>query len=106
MTRSDTTDRLHIEADGSFSPTRLRLEPGDTLVVRAEVDAVLCIDSAKVFGENRYEIPAGRQIELTVEDDAPGGFDFIVQTGDLSAPCKGRRAATGEGSGKVGGGPD
>ncbi len=97
---------LDIAEDGTFTPTLLELTPGTHLTVRTrDVDAVLCIDSASVFGALRYEIPALTERDLTVQLGAPDTFDFRIAVGDLSQSCTGTRAATGEGAGKVSGGP-
>lgn len=97
-----------IERDGTFTPDHLQLNSGDTVDFAAkDQDAVLCIDSDRVFGEDRYEIAAGRHVSVTVRSDAPSQFEFIARMGDLSAPCRGSRdRSSGGGGGTVGGDPD
>jgi hypothetical protein len=101
---SDVTVR--IASDGSFSNPRLNVSVGDTVTFAAEADTVLCVAPRAVFGDERFEIPAGHEKKLRVEGEA-SSLDFIARVGDLSAPCRGGgRERTSRGGGNVGGGLD
>lgn len=95
-----------ISSDGAIAPNQLNVDIGDTVTFVARADTVLCVAPANIFGEERYEIPAGREKRLRIQDDASSKIDFIVRIGDLAAPCRGGdRDRTSSGGGSVGGGP-
>lgn len=95
---------VRIATNGSFSPSRLGVNSGDTVTFVAAADTVLCVAPATFFGAERFEIPAGSEKQLRARTDTPPSLDFIARVGDLSAPCRGGdRDKTGRG-GNVGGG--
>jgi hypothetical protein len=97
---------VRIASDGSFSPPTLDVQVGDAVTFAAEADSVLCVAPAAVFGGERFEIPAGHEKKLQVQD-AASSLDFIARVGDLAAPCRGGgRERTSRGGGSVGGGLD
>ena len=98
---SDIT--VTIDRDGTPTPGKIQVQPGDTVSFRSEeVDAVLCIAPAQFFGDERYEIPGGKMVALTVQPGASGSFEFITRVGDLNAPCRGPRDKAGNGGGGIG----
>ena len=99
---ADTT--ITIASDGTPSPERVQVGPGDTVTFRADgADVVLCVLPETFFGEGRYAIPDGESTSLTVQPgNESGTFDFMTQVGDLTADCKGRRDKR---MGGLGGGP-
>jgi hypothetical protein len=49
---------------------------------------VFCIDSAELFGSDRYDIPPDGEITLTVQNDAPNVFyKFRFTCGDPETLC-------------------
>ncbi|WP_412069604.1 hypothetical protein [Rubrivirga sp. IMCC43871] len=89
-----------IASDGTFSPSTLTVHQGDTVSWVADgADAVVCIDPADYFGGDRFEIPNGQTLDLTVQCGPIGGFDFIVIVGDLSVSCEDGSRGTGVGRG-------
>lgn len=98
-----STITVTIASDGTTSPSDIQARPGDTVSFHADgADAVLCLDPETFFGGSRYEIPDGETADLTVQPDASGRFEFVVQVGDLSADCRGRRDKEYGGGGGVG----
>lgn len=86
----DTT--VTIASDGTATPSDIRVRPGDTVSFHADgADVVLCLDPARFFGGDRYEIPSGKNVDLTVQSSARGSFEFITIVGDLDAACRGTR---------------
>ena len=95
---SDIT--VTIASDGTPSPAHVQASPGDTVSFHADgADVVLCIDPDRFFGHERYEIPDGESVALTVQSGAPDAFKFITRVGDLNAPCRGGRDKTSGGGG-------
>ncbi|WP_420456326.1 hypothetical protein [Rubrivirga sp.] len=93
-----------IASDGTTTPSDIQASPGDTVSFHADgADAVLCLHPEAFFGGSRYEISNGETVDLTVQPDASGRFDFIVVVGDLTASCRdGSRDKHMGGSGGVG----
>ncbi|WP_456429051.1 hypothetical protein [Rhodocaloribacter sp.] len=91
-----------VAADGSFSPDPISPDPGQGVSFRADgQDVVLCVDPASVFGGERFEIPNGGAVDLTVQPGAVHvAFAYVAVMGDLGAECRGARG--GEGSGTTG----
>lgn len=99
------TTQVSIDSHGTFSPSTLDVETGDTVLFKAEADTVLCVAPSGVFGAERFEIPAGEEEALLAQRDA-SALDMVARVGDLSAPCRGGgRERTNQG-GSVGGGLD
>lgn len=96
---------VRIDSNGRCTPSTLNLNAGDTVTFSAEADTVLCVAPGKVFGAERFEIPAGGNRRLHVQDTEPSSLDFVARVGNLTAPCRGGdRDRTGGGGGSVGGG--
>jgi hypothetical protein len=96
---------VRIDSSGSFSPSSLDAQAGDTVTFSAEADTVLCVAPATVFGAERFVIPAGQEKQLQVQQDIPPSLDFIARVGDLDAPCRSGDRERTSGGGSVGGGP-
>ena len=82
-----------IDGDGNFTPGNIRPNPGDKVTFESpDDDVVLCVTTAAVFGQNRYEIPTGAALTVTVKEDAINvGFGLSVQVGTLEGDCGGAR---------------
>jgi len=91
-----------IAADGSFSPDPISPDPGQVVTFQADgQDVVLCVDPASVFDGERFEIPNGGAVDLTVQPSAVHvSFAYVAIMGDLASECRGARG--GEGSGTTG----
>jgi hypothetical protein len=97
---------ITIQFDNAGNPTPATINPkiGDTVVFQASAQPiVLCVDPTSIFGVERYPIPAGTSISLTVQAGASGNFTFTSLAGDINAECGARGTTGGDGSGKVGG---
>ena len=94
-----------ISTDGTPTPDDIEINPGDRVTFQtAKADVVLCVDPTELFGAERFIIPAGDRLNVLVQDFAPPGeFAYLIITGNLDRPCKGR-GGDGEGGGSVGGG--
>ena len=92
-----------VTRNGKLALTGYTLHPGDEIELSAtSVDTLVCISRDSVFGSDRFEIPAGETVTLTVKEDAEEGrFDWSINTRDgLDAPCDFRDEG---GSGSVAG---
>jgi hypothetical protein len=78
-----------IDGDGNFDPTSIAPNPGDTVsFVAGGGDAVLCVDPEALFGEGRYAIANGANLDLTVQAAAIHvDFGYIACLGDLEMTC-------------------
>ncbi|MDX1420746.1 MAG: hypothetical protein R3181_12320 [Rubricoccaceae bacterium] len=95
---SDVT--VTIASDGTPTPSDIQISPGDTVSFHADgADIVLCVDPGEYFGEERYAIPNGETVHLTMQADASGSFEYITLVGDLSADCYDGRDKRGGGGG-------
>lgn len=99
---------VRIDRDGRCTPSTLNINVGDAVSFSVEADTVLCVAPEKVFGAERFEIPAGESRRLNVQATDPSSLDFVARVGDLAAPCRGgdRDRTGGGGGGSVGGGLD
>jgi hypothetical protein len=99
---------VRIDSEGRCTPSTLDLNTGDTVTFSVEADTVLCVAPDKVFGAERFEIPAGESRRLHVQATESSSLDFVARIGDLAAPCRGgdRDRTSGGGGGSVGGGLD
>ena len=97
-------ESLTIATDGTITPTNIHVNPGDTVSFHADGDdAVLCVDPDILFGAERYEIPDGDTITLTVQNDATHiTFAFLTVMGDLTAACGGARGGVNGSGGDTG----
>lgn len=98
------TITVRIAAEGTLSPSYIKVGGGDIVCFEAEADAVLCVDPGTLFGSERFEIPGGNTVCLVVRPNPPEKFAFLTRMGDLEARCTGGKGTGGTGGGS-GGGP-
>ena len=99
------TITVKIDREGTLSPANIEVNAEDIVCFEAEADAVLCVDPAKLFGSERFEIPGGKTVCLVVLPNPPERIAFLTRMGDLEARCRGDKGTGGTGGGGSGDGP-